>query len=96
MKKLQAHIPVDIKPLYVLITGNGSCSKSHLIRTFYHSLTKTFSNREMSSDKPKVLLLAPTGFAAINIDGTTVNTGLGIPVGYFGKNLPRLIKSGHL
>ena len=67
VKKLQAHIPVDIKPLYVLITGNGSCSKSHLIRTFYHSLTKTLSNREMSSDKPKVLLLAPTGVAAINI-----------------------------
>ena len=28
--------------------------------------------------------------AAINIDGTTIHTGLGIPVGYFGKNLPRL------
>ena len=44
----------------------------------------------MSSDNPKVLLLAPTGVAAINIDGTTIRTGLGIPVGYFGKNLPRL------
>ena len=58
-----------------------------LIRTIYHSLTKTLSNRAMSSDKPKVLLLAPTGVAAINIDGTTIHTGLGIPVGYFGKKL---------
>ena len=83
-------MPVDIKPLYVFITGNGGCGKSHLIRTIYHSLTKTLSNQAMSSDKPKVLLLAPTGVAAINIDGTTIHTGLGIPVGYFGKNLPRL------
>ena len=39
---------------------------------------------------PKVLLLAPTGVAAIDIDGTTIHNGLGIPVGYFGKILPRL------
>ena len=44
----------------------------------------------MSSDKPKVLLLAPADVAAINIDGTTIHTGLGIPVGYFGKNMTRL------
>ena len=28
--------------------------------------------------KPRVLLLAPTGVAAINIDGTTIYSGLGI------------------
>ena len=71
----------------MFITGNGGCGKSHLIRTIYHSLTKTLSNRTMSPDKPMVLLLAPTGVAAINIDGTIIHTGLGIPVGYFGKNL---------
>ena len=38
---LQAHMPIFIKPLYVFITGNGGCGKSHLIRTIYHSLTKT-------------------------------------------------------
>ena len=34
--------------------------------------------------------MAPTGVAAINIDGTTIHTALNIPVGYFGKNLPSL------
>ena len=34
--------------------------------------------------------MAPTGVAAINIDGTTVHTALNIPVGHFGKNLPSL------
>ena len=44
----------------------------------------------VSLDKPKVLLMAPTGVAAINIDGTTIHTALNIPVGSFGKNLPPL------
>ena len=32
-------------------------------------------------EKPRILLLAPTGVAAINIDGTTIHTALGITVG---------------
>ena len=44
----------------------------------------------MTLNKPKVLLLAPTGDAAVNIDGTTIPTSLRIPVGKYGKNLPRL------
>ena len=39
-------------------------------------------------DKTKALLMAPTGVAAINIDGTTVPTDFNIPVGHFGSNLP--------
>ena len=31
--------------------------------------------------KPRILLLAPTGVAAININGTTIHSGLGINVG---------------
>ena len=41
-------------------------------------------------DKPKVLLLAPTGVAAVNIDGTMIHFALHIPVGYFGRNFPGL------
>ena len=44
----------------------------------------------MSFDKQKVLLMAPTCVEAINIDGTTIHTGLGILVGNFGENLSRL------
>ena len=33
----------------------------------------------MNPGNPTVLLLAPTGVAAINIDGTTTNTALAIP-----------------
>ena len=33
----------------------------------------------MNPELPSVLLMAPTGVAAINIHGTTINTALGIP-----------------
>ena len=42
------------------------------------------------SEKPKLLLLAPTGVAAINIEGITIHSGLGIPIGHHGENVPRL------
>ena len=29
-------------------------------------------------EKPRVLLLPPTGLAGVNIDGTTIHSGLGI------------------
>ena len=32
-------------------------------------------------DKPRILLLAPIRVAAININGTTIHSGLGINVG---------------
>ena len=87
VKNLQARMPVDIRPIYVFITRNGGCGKSHLIRTIYHSLTKTLSNRAMSSYKPKVLLLVPTGVAAINIDGTTIHTTIRYTSWLFWKKL---------
>ena len=46
--------------------------------------------RTSSVEKPKVLLLAPTGVAAINISGTTIHSGLGIPVECRGMHVPKL------
>ena len=36
------------------------------------------------------MLLAPTGVATINIEGMTIHSGLGIPIGHRGKHVPRL------
>ena len=44
----------------------------------------------MNPENPTVLLLAPTGVAAINIDGTTTNTALAIPKNT-GDTLPVII-----
>ena len=39
-------------------------------------------------DKPKVLLMTPTGVAAVNIDGNTIHTVLNKPIRSFDKNIP--------
>ena len=42
-------------------------------------MTKLFMYHYRNTDKVRVLLLAPTGVAAINISGITVHSGLNIP-----------------
>ncbi|XP_057297639.1 uncharacterized protein LOC130628671 [Hydractinia symbiolongicarpus] len=54
------------------------------------TITRTISYRGKDPEKPRVLLLAPTGIAAININGNTIHSGLKIPINVFGKTVPRL------
>ena len=77
----------SVDPLYIFLSGSGGCGKSHLIKTIYHSLSKTFMYHVNEPHKPHILLLIPTGFAAINIEGTTIPHGLGISPG---KNIQSL------
>ena len=79
----------SISPLHLFITGSEGCGKYHLIKTVYNLLlSKTLTSK--SSDKPRVLLLAQTGVAAVDIDGMTIHSGLGIPISHHGMNIPRL------
>ena len=58
------------------------------MKVIYQSLTKNLSYGAVVIEKPKVSLMEPTGAAAIQVDGTTIHTALGIPVGHFGTKLP--------
>ena len=60
-------------------TGGGGCGKSHLIKTVYQSVSKLLLYHGDSPDKPRVLLLAPTGVSTIKISGTTLHSALGLP-----------------
>ena len=71
--------PKKVEPIYLFITGGGGAGKSHLIKTIYHTVIKTFRYGGMNPENPTVLLSAPTGVAAININGTTINAALAIP-----------------
>ena len=44
-------------------------------------LNKLLLYKSRDTDKPRILLLAPTGVAAINIGGKTIYTALGIGIG---------------
>ena len=79
MKHLNCMKPKKVEPIYSFITGGGGAGKSHLIKTIYHTVIKTFRYGGMNPENPRVLLSAPTGVAAININGTTINTALAIP-----------------
>ena len=54
-------------------------AKSYLINTIFQTLTRTFSLYSDTPEKVKILKMAPTGVTAVNINGTTINTALGIP-----------------
>ena len=47
----------------------------------YASLSKALLYKRGELGKPRILLLAPTGVAVININGTTIDWSLGINVG---------------
>jgi hypothetical protein len=79
IKNMNSLKPVEVEPIYLFITGGGGAGKSHLIKTIYHTAVKTFRHPPFNPELPTVLLMAPTGVAAINIDGTTVNTAVAIP-----------------
>ena len=72
----------EIEPLHIFLTGNGGCGKSFLIKCMYEALHKLLSYKG-DNTKANVMLLAPTGVAAININGTTIHTGLGVPCANF-------------
>lgn len=71
-------------------TGNGGCGKSYLVKTIYHSLRKLLYYGAHTLDRERVLLLAPTGIAAINISGNTIHSALKIPIKTSCKCIPKL------
>ena len=78
-----------VEPIHIFVTGGGGGGKSHLIRTIYHTAVNMFKHGAVNLSLATVLLMAPTGVAAVNISGTTVNTALAIPK-HAGINLPPL------
>ena len=86
---LNALKPSQVDPIHVFITGGGGAGKSHLIKAIYHTVTKTFRHAPANPELPSVLLMAPTGVAAININRTTVHSALAIPR-ECGNNVPSM------
>ena len=78
MKSMSSKSNEQIKPLQIFVSGSGGVGKSHLIKTMFQSVSKTLLFHATNPEKPRVLLLAPTGVAAINIDGVIIHSALGI------------------
>ena len=80
-----------VKSFHVFITGGAGVREPHLIKSIFMSLSKVLGFKGDNADKSTILLLASNGVAAININGTTIQSGLEINVGqskvYFRQSL---------
>ena len=70
------------EPLYAFLSGGAGVGKSVLTRTLYQALLKFYYHQlHENPDNLHVLLCAPTGKAAHNINGATIHSAFCIPVG---------------
>ena len=69
-------------PFHVFITGGAGTGKSHLIRAIQYEATRLLAVTCHSPDNVSVLLTAPTGIAAYNLNAATIHNTLCI-----GKNI---------
>ncbi|XP_063436424.1 uncharacterized protein LOC134717858 [Mytilus trossulus] len=65
-------------PFHVFVTGGAGTGKSHLIKCLYYETTRILARCSPSPDDLTVLLTAPTGTAAFNINGLTIHHALSI------------------
>ena len=81
VKNLSSKHVKCINPFHIFLTGGAGVGKSHLIKTIFMSINKLLPFKGGDPENfPRILILAPTGVAAININGTTVYTALGMNV----------------
>lgn len=71
----------DDEPIRLFITGGAGTGKSLLIKALYQTLIRHYDknlNRDLNSQS--VLLCAPTGKAAFNIQGMTLHSAFHLPL----------------
>ena len=81
INSLRCKVIKKCKSFRRLITGGAGVGKSNLIKTFVWYLNKVLGYKGGHGHKPRILFLDPTGFVAININETSIHSGLGINVG---------------
>lgn len=65
-------------PFHVFITGGAGTGKSHVIKCIFYEATRLMAQICDNPDDQTVLLTAPAGTAAFNINGLTIHSALGI------------------
>ena len=55
--------------------------ENHILLNESIPLSKVLMYKEGNQEKPRILILPPTGVVALNINCTSIHTGLGINIG---------------
>lgn len=66
------------EPFHIFVTGGAGTGKSHLIKCIFYEAKRLLAHLSENPDDQTVLLTAPTGTAAFNINGMTIHSALGI------------------
>ncbi|XP_066927184.1 uncharacterized protein [Clytia hemisphaerica] len=78
-------------PFYIFLTGSAGCGKSYTLNTIKYYLQKALSYGSRDASKERLLTMAPTGVAAVNVAGSTINSVFSLPPGYeFSKHINKL------
>ena len=78
-----------IEPYYVFLSGSGGVGKSHVIKLINSDTLKLLKlSGRFEPDDVIVLLTAPTGVAAFNINGMTLHSALLLGRGKYGGFQP--------
>ncbi|KAJ8048677.1 ATP-dependent DNA helicase PIF1 [Holothuria leucospilota] len=73
------NITRDSEPLHVFLTGGAGVGKSMVIKTLYQALHRHLNSQEGEDPEDiRLLLCAPTGKAAYNIEGITTHSAFQI------------------
>ena len=81
IKSLSTKTSFTVDAIRIFLSGSGGTGKSHLIKTIYQAVSKELLYHAKDPEKPRALLLGPTGISAVNMGGTTIHSGLGIKPG---------------
>ena len=83
-------------PFYCFLSGGGGVGKSHVTKTLYQAAIKHF-NTNAGEDFREIrsILIAPTGKAAFNIQGSTIHSAMAIPANRSLRSFQR-VDSGRL
>ena len=79
------------QPIHLYVTGSAGTGKLHLLATIRHFLVKSLLYNEGPVDIVRVSMLAPTGVAAVDVDGATTHSALALPLKRnYSKGIPKL------
>lgn len=82
-------IECEADQMCIFLEGSGGVGKTHLARAICETVARYYNKKAgQSNDSEHVLILTPTGMAAFHIKGTTIHSGLHIPINQ--KKMDRL------
>ena len=70
--------PTDEEPFYLYIGGEAGTGKSFLLKLMIEAVNRLQKYSGQELDKPYSITIAPTGVAAYIVNGSTIESALGI------------------